>query len=161
MASSQAEQDAEYIGDGDQVSRAYLQPIEQELALAPESQFRFEYDRLRDERAESVYWRKYAPAHEDVHSRGCALERRYAHLKYLGSRTAGVGAVRSVRSARGHSLDVLHFEQSGDKAHAHIAIRPVAGVKVRNIKPNDYLELSRLLVELFRDFQAHTCAPLA
>jgi hypothetical protein len=161
------EQAAEHIPDQDQVSRAYFEVLGQPTeGLAPESLFPFQYDRTRDERAESVYWRKYASAHADVHQRGCALqsklnaaraEKGHAPLKYIGFRTSRVSGIRSVVSQRGHRLRVVHYEQFGDKAHAHIAVQPPEGTTVRNVKPNDRMELAARLVQLFGDYQEHSC----
>ncbi len=167
MPAAESEQPAEHIADEDQVSRAYFEELGQPTpVLAPESAFRFQYDRNRDERAESVYWRKYAPLHADVHDRGCALqsalnakrpEKKLPPLRYVGSRTSVVSAIRSITSQRGHRLLVIHYEQFEDKAHAHIAIQPPQGSKVKNLNPNDRTELARLLVKLFIDYQQHTC----
>jgi hypothetical protein len=121
------------------------------------------YDRIRDERAESVYWRKYAPRIEEVHERGCRLEKKWSYLepeapgpKYVGARTADVAAIRRIVTQRGHSFRVIHYPQDGDLAHAHIAIER-AGGKVKNLSPNDRMELTALLVVLFRNHQPHVC----
>lgn len=153
----------EDIPDQDQVSRAFFTlPPE----LDPESHFPFRYDKVADERAESVYWRKYAPILNDLHSRGCRLEqlkneRARTHgnpsTKYTGARTAVVGAIRSVKSQRGHTLTVIHFPWNGDDCHTHIAIESAAGVKVEKVRSNDIRELVGMLFKYFGELAPHDC----
>lgn len=148
----------EHIGDEQTVSRAFLR--NPDVPVAPESDFPFTYDRVRDERAVSVFWRKYAPADADVHARGCALQAwfRPQFLEYIGFRSAGVASIRSITTERGYKLDVVHFEQTGDKAHAHIAIRPPGDTKVKKSPPaNDRLEIVALLIKTLSNIQPHTC----
>lgn len=157
---------AEPISDEDQVSRAYFEiPGE----IDPESHFPFGYDNKADERGESVYWRKYVPLIAGVHERGCRLElvkndRRKdlgkATIKYTGARTAIVGAIRSIRTQRGHKFAVIHFPEEGDNAHAHILIEPAMGTRVGKLKSNDVRELVSLLVQQFGALDRHDCSTL-
>ena len=164
MAEGDSENTAEQIPHEDLVSRAYFEiPNE----IAPESDFPFRYDKTRDERAESVYWRKYAPLIAEIHSRGCVIEkfkneRRAAAsqvpCKYKGARTAVVGTLRSLKTQRCHSFQVIHPPENGDRAHTHIAISPAAGTRVEKIKTNDRIELASLLIQHFLSFAPHECA---
>ncbi len=138
----------ESIPDDDRVSRAYFQ--------APGDL------KVRDERAESVYWRKYAPQIDDVHNRGCQLEAKWKAAAasparmYVGARTAIVGKIRSIVSGRGHRFKVIHYPQNGDIAHTHIAVDRVGG-KPQKLSKNDKLELANLIVGCFIDYEAHHC----
>lgn len=147
----------EAIGDTESVSRAYFAlPGE----LAPESHFQFIYDKDRDERAESVYWRRYAPSINDVHERGCSLQAKWigtgSKQIYEGARTAVVERIRSIRSERGHRFEVIHYPQDSDRAHAHVAIVRASG-KVQGLNKNDKLELVRLIAVCFTNFEPHIC----
>lgn len=153
----------EQIPDEDKVSRAYfaLPP-----GIDPASGFVFPYDKKIKDRAESVYWRKYAINSQDVHDRACKIEKtknaRLASasrslLQYTGFRTADVRAIRGVRSGRGHQLDVVHWPEDGDLAHAHICIKPGGSLSLKKLKTNDVQELVDLLHWLFVDFTSHRC----
>lgn len=150
----------EAIPDEDKVSRAIFDAPDNVIS----DLFVFTYDSVRDERAESVYWRRYAPTIEDVHTRGCRLETKFrsagratALRTYIGARSAHVAALRSVRSQRGHELAVVHVPQDGDLAHAHIAISP-NGCRVKKIKQNDKVELAELALRCFGDLERYRCA---
>ena len=117
--------------------------------LAPESAFTF----ASSDRAESAVWRKYAPQPTDVHKRGCNIEieknaRRLLKgvrpIKYIGFKTANVGAIREIKSEHGHQFDVVHFPENGDLAHAHIVI-----TSAKKLTRNDVLELVALLLRRF------------
>jgi hypothetical protein len=148
---------AEPIPDDDQVSRAYFEIPDE---VDPESQFPFTYK--SNERAESVFWRKYAPTISEVHERGCRLEkiknaRRTKALKYIGSRSALVAAIRQIKSGRGHKFKVIHVPEDGDRAHAHICIEPAPGVTAKQVEANDIRELVSLLFRHFGNLEGHTC----
>jgi len=117
--------------------------------LAPESAFTF----ASSDRAESAVWRKYAPQPTDVHKRGCNAEteknaRRLLKgvrpVQYIGFKTANVGAIRDIKSERGHQFDLIHFPENGDLAHTHIVIK-----SAKKLKPSDVLELITLLLQRF------------
>ena len=129
--------------------------------MPPESSFPFTYDRVRDERAESVYWRKYALSISEVHRRGCDLQgKRKAGENpqvYVGAQTVVVEKVRAIKSGRGHSFKVIHAPRDDDIAHTHIAIARASG-PVKNINKNDRVELTSLLVDcLGGDIDRHDC----
>jgi hypothetical protein len=160
VASADSAESVEQIPDEDQVSRAYFELPE---VLAPESYFSFTYDKDRDERAESVYWRKYAPLIADVHDRACRLEKKWSYLDpeapaplYVGARTAEVWKIRSIVTQRGHSFMVIHRPQDNDRAHAHISIQR-AGGNVKKLSKNDRMELAALIIHCFEDYQPHEC----
>jgi len=123
--------------------------------LAPESDFTF----TSSDRAESAVWRKYAPQPTDVHKRGCNAEtqknarrllKRVLPVRYVGFKTANVGAIRKIRSEHGYQFDVVHFPENGDLAHAHIVITPA-----KKLKPNDVLELITLLLQRFSALKSY------
>jgi hypothetical protein len=153
---------SETIPDEDNVSRGCVE-------LAPESDpasiFLFPYsDQLRD-RAESVYWRKYAMGAKDVHDRECIRERarrtRAGSGKsvptYVGFRTSQVAHIRAIRTGRGQTFAVVHCPEDGDLSHAHICVRGADGEPVRKLAPNDKRELVHLLYQVFVRFEGHRC----
>lgn len=153
----------EHIPDQDKVSRAYFATPP---GIASESGFLFPYDKIIEDRAESVYWRKYASNPHDVRDRACELEKtkNVRHgaasrslVQYTGFRTADAQSIRSVRSGRGHQFDVIHWPDNGDLAHAHICIKPAASESVKKLKTNDVQELVHLLHDIFADFTPQNC----
>lgn len=152
----------EPIPDEDNVSRGC---VELPPGVDPASAFVFPYDETLQDRAESVYWRKYAPTNDDVHTRECRREKiRQARatsarpLKaYIGFRTSKVGAIRAIRTGRGHTFAVVHWPENGDLSHTHICIRPNSGTPIRNINKNDLRELVHLLFKQFVEFEPHRC----
>jgi hypothetical protein len=155
VTSENKEQQPALIPDEETLSRA-----EFELpgaAVAPESYWRFGYDSVRDECAESVYWRRHAESNAEIHQRGVALEQikrqRSPNIRYVGFRSARAGDVRKIVSDKGHKLIVYHFPQNGDFAHTHIAIEPAAGISPKKIKSRDVLELTTLLLRQFSQLQ--------
>jgi len=135
---------AEQIQDSDAVARSSIGiPPD----VDPRAALLFEYDRIRDERALSSIWKKYAPSTADVHACGLEVtgeinkgiqEKGGQPMQYLGFYEAAVVAVRSieVKDSEGkvYSLDVLHLPRPGQKWHAHVAIVPPVGKKVKNVK---------------------------
>ncbi len=131
--------------------------------LAPESYFRFGYDKDRDEKAESFFWRKYAPLISEIHQKGCALEpmkrQRNPTITYVGARSATAGEIRKIESDKGHKLLVYHFEENGDRAHCHVAIEPAPGTTAKNMKGRDVTELAVKLVRVLSALEPHSCKP--
>ncbi len=158
MPSQADEHLAEHIPDEDNLTRAHFETPEQ---IAPESYFHFGHDKKRDERAESFYWRKYAPLASDIHRRGCNLElvkqKRAPNIKYVGCRSVKAGGIRAIETGRGHKLVVFHFPENGDNAHSHVAIKPAKGTTVKNVNKNDILELANLVVKVLSDLEPHSC----
>ena len=147
----------ERILDDDQVSRAFFEIPD---GIDSESNFPFHHDVQANERAESVYWRKYAPALQDVHARGCELEpikQLRSTTRYIGARTATAGAIQKIISGRGHTFTVFHYPENGDFAHAHIAIKPAEDKPSKKLRTNDIRELIGLLVQQFGGLDPHNC----
>lgn len=97
--------------------------------LDPRSVFKFTE---KNNRAESLTWRRFAPSDDDVHAIGASdVEsrnvRRRAENKelqeYRGFIEAEAATLRSVQSARGHRVEITH-EPSEGCHHAHITIIP-------------------------------------
>ena len=141
----------EVIPDEDTVSRPFFKiPSD----IDPRSALRFDYDRVRDESALSVVWRKYAPSTQEVHSCGCAVaveasegNRRKggAPAEYGGFRSAQVASVRAIKSQRGNGLEVLHVPVPGKRWHAHISVVATPGQRTKNISKTVRGELRELL----------------
>jgi hypothetical protein len=150
--------EVEEIGDGELLTRACFD--DPGLVMPPEAAFYFQYDKDRDERAESVYWRKYAPEVADIHTRGCTLQSQWASkggpMRYSGSRDAHTGSIRKIVTERGHTFDVVHYPQGGDLAHAHIAVVR-AGGNVKKLSSNDRLDLIHHLVKVLGELAPHQC----
>ena len=152
----------EPIPDEHNVSRGC---VELPPGVDPGSVFVFQYDETLKDRVESVYWRKYAITNDEVHDRECRREKiRQARatpsnpLKpYVGFRTSNVGAIRVIRTGRGHAFAVVHWPENGDLAHTHICIRPNGDTSVRKMKKSDIRELIHLLFKQFVQFEPHKC----
>jgi hypothetical protein len=163
----------EDVPDEDEVSRAFFRaPVAPDLDLDPESHFVFGPDKSpqgrekkKYERAESVYWRKYAVTNDAIHSRGCALEvARNERLRSKGKETVayagfGTGKVRAIRSVRtrAYRLSLIHHPENGDSSHAHILIHDLQGENVKSIPQNDQRELVGDLFRLLVPVRTHKC----
>jgi hypothetical protein len=157
----------EEISDSDELNRLFFRIPDK---VDPESHFLFTFDKERIERAESVFWRKYASDVAEIHTRGCDLEayrneqrpgKGLEPVRYLGTRSITAMEVRDVKGDRGHSLDAIHFPENGDCAHSHIVIRPVVGCAVKNVKTNDIRELVSKLYMRFSQLSSHDCDAMA
>ena len=123
---------------------------------------------LAGEYAESMYWRRLAPQIEDVHSRGCAIERKNrakrpdAWARYIGARSITAQTVTSIRSERGrYTFVVEHVPNADDQAHTHISIRIVGaeGAKLTTkLQKNDRLEIIEKLMRALSPLEPHSCA---
>jgi hypothetical protein len=139
----------EEIPDEDFVSRGCFSPP----GVAPETFFPFQKPRGSNERAESVYWRKYASNIESVHERGCARMKRLNSredkppTEYLGARSALVKSIRDIKTERaGLTIAVEHLPDDGDRSHAHMSIIDADGGRdLPKVPPNDMLELKHYL----------------
>lgn len=152
---------AEHIPSQDRVSRLTLDIT----GIAPESLFPFRFDPKTGLRAESVFWRKYAPDIADIHRRGCVwqmnkntahAEKGRPHVEYIGARTSQVASVRGIKGEGGHTLGVVHCEEHGDIAHAEIRVEPASGMPAKKLK-NQLVELRHHLVLAFGDLEPHKC----
>lgn len=152
----------EPIPDEDSVSRGCYLPT----GIDPESIFSFQSDKTTGEKAESVYWRKYAETIESVHARGCErvditkkprVDRGHAPLEYLGAITALVGKIRHIKTDRGFGVTVIHVPEDGDRAHAHICVLEHTGADKMRFKANDRRELVHLLYNTFGELEKHRC----
>lgn len=165
MVDPVVDHNVEPIPNEDSVSRGCYHPT----GMAPESIFQFRSDSNTGERAESVYWRKYAATIESIHALGCNRvvlyrERRAQKmqepldLEYVGAITATVGAIRDIKTGRGFSLEVNHLPENGVRSHTHICVlEPSDGGQVR-LKPNDRLELAHMLcTNAFGVIDSHSC----
>lgn len=162
MVNQAEDYEIEPIPNEDSVSRGCNLPP----GIAPESLFPFSSS---SEWTESVYWRKYAQTTESVHERGCkraeiSNERRAQKgqllLKYIGAKTAGVGAIRHLKTDRGFSITVEHFPENCDRAHAHLCIvHATCENQVKSKpKPNDRLVLVNMLSNIcFGALENHNC----
>ena len=140
----------EPIPDEDSISRGCYLPN----GIDPESIFPFPSNKITGERAESVYWRKYARTIESVHERGCKRadiinerhsKKEQVFLEYIGAITALVGTIRHIKTERGFSVAVNHLPEDGDRAHTHICVSEPTGADRVKFKSNDRRELVHML----------------
>lgn len=142
----------ENIPDGDSVSRCCFSS--EGVPLDPESDLQFPTSKankkLRD--PESAIWRKYAPLAADVHARGKLLQdiknaRRAENqrLTYMGAISGIVEPIRAIQTERGYAIDVTHYVEDGDQAHAHLTIRDTTAA-ARKAEKNDVREIIHLVV---------------
>jgi hypothetical protein len=125
-------------------------------------ELRFKEDRLflfkQPDYAESVVWRKYAPAILDVHQLGCERQKHRRaispHWTYQGAITASVQSIRNIRGNHaGDTFEVVHAPDEGVH-HAHIEMRlsdETALLKQRKVDLKERLRL------VFSDLDPHTC----
>lgn len=137
--------------------------------IEPGSVFPFHTSGDTCERAESVYWRKYAITIESVHERGCVRaqlknekllrESKEQNVEYRGARTASVGAVRGIRTGRGFGIAVEHHPEASDRSHTHLCIIGPSGEReIKKLKANDRVELVHFLCEqCFGALEEHSC----
>jgi hypothetical protein len=108
---------------------------------------------------ESLVWRKYKAAISEVHEFGCTrqLQMRLAKAgwSYAGSITTLAGRIRSIKTARGHGLLVVHRPEDGQgQHHAEVELQPMDGLE---IKKNDRSELRLMLQDVFDPIDGHRC----
>lgn len=143
----------EEIPDEDDTSRLMFEPAMRGLdnEIIWHNVFMF---RTEDNFCESVVWRRYAASADDVNMFGCAKQhgdRAKGKLRstYFGYITGNVAAIRSLKSAKGIHLAVIHAPEEG-RHHAHITFQ--AGST-----KNDRNELKYLLRTTFGELAPHTC----
>jgi hypothetical protein len=107
---------------------------------------------------ESLVWRRYAATDEEVHRLGCEREvaKRVTkpEMRYAGFISALSGAIRSIRTNRGHGFGVNHAPEEGVH-HAEVCYSPVGdGLK---LKPADKAELKLALKGKFGDLASYSC----
>jgi hypothetical protein len=124
---------AEEIPDSDDVSRLLFEPsmrVDQDIIWSNVFQFPSDGGQV-----ESVVWRKYAAAIDDVHALGCnvqsTMREKGRSSTYIGAITGNVGAIRSLKSPNGVSFTVVHHPPEG-QAHAHIGFTAGSGKSDRN-----------------------------
>ena len=81
------------------------------------------------EEGESVCWERYASTEHAKHEAGNEVLKKILVRKpdatYIGFRTANVGSIRSLKSAKGHSFDVIHKPCNGEgQHHAEVVYLP-------------------------------------
>jgi len=149
----------EDIPDGDAVSRLVDFPrmYEEARGLIWDNIFQFP----RGE-CESVVWARYAPTPADVHRLGCEREAakrqsnpemRYAYAGFISS-TAG--AIRGVRTARGHGFTMNHAPDEG-RHHAEVCYAPAGQNGITDLKKADKVELRAALRKVFDELVSHSC----
>ncbi|CAN7779848.1 hypothetical protein LJR084_008128 [Variovorax sp. LjRoot84] len=144
----------EHIPDEDVVSRLIDAPhkVSADDELKWECVFEFPAGQ-----PESVVWRKYKPAIDDVHRSGCERQKTKRVDKpawtYKGAISSAVGSIRAIRNARGHGFQVLH-EPSEGQEHAEVAYL-VGGDALQK---NDKTELKSMLRDAFADQDPHDCS---
>lgn len=143
----------ETIPDPDMVSRLLFDPgmRNEDKDLFWENIFQFPSNAGN---CESVVWRKYAVAIENVHAIGCEKQKSDRSKgrdksAYFGGLTGRVGDIRAIRSAGGIVFTVLHVPDEG-VYHAHIGFSPGS-------KKTDRSEMKVLLRDKFGPIEAHTC----
>ncbi len=147
--------EVEEIPDADTVSRLVEFPRTYDPAnkLILDAVFQFP-----NNEAESVIWRKYAPSDADVHHLGCAWEtskqKRNPDMRYVGFISAEVGAIRDIRSAKGHGFTVVHQPEEGVH-HAGIVYAPAPGTP--SLSKGEKGELKIALRGVFGSLAPHTC----
>jgi hypothetical protein len=101
---------------------------------------------------ESVIWRKYKPANDDVHDLGRERERQKRlagkSLGYAGFICAFSGEVRSIKTQRGHSFRLDHMPEEGIY-HAGIQYAPANDGPLSSLLKNDKSELKLMLKNAF------------
>lgn len=106
---------------------------------------------------ESVIWEKYAPEDQDKHAIGLSIaeNRKQKFNKpdysYEGFLQSAVDAIRSIKSNRGHGLEVEHAPSEGIY-HAEIVINISKGT---DLKKNDKNELKGFLQKVFNNLVAY------
>jgi hypothetical protein len=110
---------------------------------------------------ESLVWRKYAPTVEDVHRLGCQRESEKRETKpdmrYSGFISSTAGAIRGIRTQRGHGFALMHIPEEG-LHHIGVFYAPDGGASPTSLKPGDKGELKLALGQVFGDLIPHSCA---
>lgn len=161
----------ESIPVSDFVSRGCEFPnISPPAGVDPDSFFVFSTDQETKERAESLYWRKYAHEIEVVHHYECdrvrqSNERRstnhnYIHHAYTGTRTALIEKILNIESNRGFSFTVDHAPEKGIRAHTHIFMPELHKDKITRTNKTDRMELIHYLCKAFGELEEHICVPV-
>lgn len=145
----------EEIPDADAVSRQLDSPLmyDEFKGVIWSTAFMF------SEPVESLVWRKYKVAINEVHDLGCGRQANVRQRKplwtYIGAITTTAGQIRAIRTARGHGLAVAHRpEEDQGTYHAEVELLPLEGQKIRS---NDRAELRLMLEKVFGPIEGHTC----
>lgn len=150
--------DIEYIPDEGKVSREVFHPqmTRDEARAVYYNLFEFSGGE-----ADSVIWRYYCIADEDVHNLGLSHEakkqERNPNVRYLGFGTAGVGQIRSIsaRNKDGHGFNVRHEPNEGIQ-HAEVCFQLSEGVPYGALTRGQKLELKFTLGRLFEPITPRT-----
>ncbi|MGI4778027.1 MAG: hypothetical protein ACRYGA_07890 [Janthinobacterium lividum] len=116
---------------------------------------------FKDNKGESLVWRKYKPTIEEVHDLGCSQEARKKPQKpdyrYVGAITALVQDIRNEVSGRGATFRVEHHPENDQGVyHAEIWPCPKEGAQ---LKSNDRADLRVMLKNRFKPREEHACSP--
>jgi len=107
---------------------------------------------------ESVIWRKHAPDDTDVHRYGCEWEaskrERRPNMRYVGFISVDAGAIRGIRTAKGHGFLVIHRPEEGVQ-HAGIEYDFAPGAQSPG--RGEKTELKLILRNVFGSLQPHSC----
>lgn len=110
-----------------------------------------------DGQRESLVWRKYKPAIEDVHALGCAIQwvKRAANPNwtYEGAISAKVECIRQIKSKLGGGFSVEHAPAEGIH-HAEVKYRVADG---RKLGTAEKLDLKQMLRDVFSPMESHVC----
>jgi hypothetical protein len=142
---------AEHIPDHESISRLIYWPTmyDDYKGLIWEIIFQFP-----SRPCESTVWRRYAPQENDVHHIGEDVEavkrQRNPQLSYKGYKSAIVGDVRSIKTARGHGFVVNHEPDAG-LHHSEICFKAADREGADALNKNDRNELKLLLRKAFDD----------
>jgi hypothetical protein len=103
---------------------------------------------------ESISWDKYAPPPEEVHKLGIARQaakrasRPEVEMAYAGFIRGSVGAIRELKTARGHGFSLQHVPSEAEGIH-HAEIYYLPDPNGASLSPSDRVELREALVKAF------------
>lgn len=139
----------EPIPDDDEVSRLIDEP---RMFTAADGLVWHQVFQFPNGLHESVIWRKYKAANDEVHDLGYERERQKRlsgkNLGYAGFICAFAGEIRSIRTQRGHSFRLDHMPEEGIY-HAGIQYAPANDGPLSSLLKNDKSELKLMLRNAF------------
>ena len=147
----------EHIPDGDKVSRLVFYPFMYTGGNRMLMDNVFTFPSNRGGR-ESLVWSRYAPTNQDVHNLGLNLttakqaQNPERVIQYDGFIFTKAGQIRSIKTAKGHGLFVVHVPAEG-KHHAEVGYQPTDSAAITK------LEKGELKLALHRVFSALVPAP--
>jgi hypothetical protein len=113
-------------------------------------------------KCESVVWARYAPRPADVHRLGCervaAKRQSKPGIRYTGFKSSTAGAIRGIRTSRGHGFTMNHAPDEGRRHHAEVCYAPASQNGVTKLMPNDKAELKEFLKNAFGELVSYSCA---